>query len=39
MSYYMYDLDNVSDNLYDRDTVPKYMYDLDNVPDNLYYLK
>ena len=33
---YLYDLDNVSDNLYNLDIVLVTMYDLDNVPDNLY---
>ena len=33
---YIYDLDNVPNNLYTMDIVPGYIYDLDNVPDNLY---
>ena len=33
---FMYDLDNVPNNLYNQDNVPDNLYGLDNVPDNLY---
>ena len=36
VSYYMYDLDNVLDELYDLDNVLDELYDQDNVLDELY---